>query len=382
MMEKTNNWSYYITWYTNRHQMILVQEVEKRVIELLMKLCTPSKINLDKVEVVLDSVSMILKVDAQLNISKILKNLQKTLSSELCKEFPHLKSIGTELWDSECLMSTLNEEVAADCVRIEKILNSLWAVEYYDIDESFTSYIDESFEKDIDKFKKYLGNRKLGIVEHGERIFLVDKEAIAKEINLNCFECTKIYKYGCCCGSPCDMSSKNKKMFHKHSLQIQNEMKNLDESKYKEIVAKGGFLATDGSINECNGHCSLLVEHEGVRKCIAHKYALDHHIPIYDICPLSCLMYPLEIIELITNKQKTIILLTSVLDEEFTEEFGRWGSYKSLDVDLRCIDKNAHNEVFKEKDYKSIYKVNKNLLTHEFGAQVYKGIEQLFKQQS
>ncbi|MEG0501210.1 MAG: transposase [Cellulosilyticaceae bacterium] len=377
-MGKTNNWCYHITWYTNNHQMVLIEGIEKRIIELLMKLCAESKMYLSKIEVTPDSVQMILEAEEQINTSKILRNIQKALSNVLYKEFPNLKSVGAELWDEDYLMSTLNDEVAEGDVRIEKILNALWAVEYYDIDESITSYIDKSFEKDIDKFKNYLEGRKLGIVEYGDRMILVDKEALVKEINLNCFECTKIYKYGCCCGSPCDMSSKNKKMFDKYSLRIENEVKNLDESQYQEIVANGGFWAADGSLNEWNGHCALLIEHEGVRKCIAHKYALDYHIPIYELCPLSCLMYPLEIIELITNKQKTIILLTSVLDEAFAEEFGRWGSYKSLDVDLRCIDKKAHNEVFKEKDYKSVYKVNENLLIHEFGDKVYKGIAQLF----
>lgn len=364
-------WSYDLTWYTRGHKNILVEEVEKRVEELLIDLCVDIKMNLIQVELTPDSIRLLLGSKGQVNITKVLKMIQKRLSKSLFKKFPRLKEIGTELWDSRYLSSSINNDQSEVDIRIEKVLDSLWSVEYYDLDEGVTD--------DLGEFKNYLIGRKLGIVDDGERVFLIDEEALAKEINLNCFECTKIYKYGCCAGSPCDLSSKNKNMFDKHVLKIASEVKALDESYYNDIVAKGGFVSPEGAITECGGRCSLLVEHEGVYKCIAHKYALDQNIPIYELCPLSCLMYPLEIVELITDKQKKIILLTSVVEEDFAKEFGRWGSYKSLDVDLRCINKDKHNEIFKEKDYKPVYRVNKNLLIHEFGTRIYSGIESLMR---
>lgn len=372
-------WSYHIIMYTHNRKNMLVGEIADRLVELFGALCTELKVSLRQIKIESDQVELRLGVENQMNMTKTLKAWQKSLSQALCKEFPSLKGTGTELWDSTYLISTIGRDAAEKNIRIEKILEALWAVEYYDIDESFTSYLDGSFEKDMAKFKAYLANRNLGIIEYGELVFLVDKEALAKEINLNCFECTKIYQYGCCCGSPCDMSAKNKKMFDKHSLRMQAEVKKIDEQQYDAIIANGGFINSEGVIKEFEGHCSLLIEHEGVSKCIAHKYALDYQIPIYDICPLSCLMYPLEIMELITNKQKTVILLTSVLEETFENEFGRWGSYKTLDVDLRCINKSAHNEIFREKDYKPVYEVNKHLLMHEFDDMIYKGIEKLFE---
>lgn len=368
-METINTWQYHLTWYTRDHKTILVEEIEKHVIHLVGALCDEMKIDLIKIEVLPSTVEVLLGSNTQINIIKTLKAMQKKLSKSLYKKFPELKGIGRELWDSLYLVSTFNKDASEVDIRIEKILDSLWSVEYYDLDEGVTD--------DLDEFKDYLVGRKLGIVDYGNQVFLVDRESLIKEINLNCFECTKTYKYGCCCGSPCNFSAKNKRIFDEHFLHLADEMKKLDEANYNDIVANGGFVSPEGAIKEHKGYCSLLIEHEGVRKCMTHKYALDHQIPIYDLCPLSCLMYPLEIIELITDKQKKVILLTSVLDEYFAKEFGRWGSYKSLDVDLRCINKEAHNEVFKEEDYKPVYKVNKNLLSHEFSAKVYKEIENL-----
>ena len=368
-MEKINNWQYHLTWYTKGRKKILVETIEERVIQMLTDLCDEMKINLMKINVEPDTLSLLLGSKVQVNINKVLRTLQKKLSKSLYKKFSGLKEIGSDLWDGLYLISTNNKDHSEVDIRIEKILDDLWSVEYYDLDEGVTD--------DLNDFKNYLIGRDLGIIDYGENIFLVDQEELAKEINLNCFECTKIYKYGCCSGSPCNLSPKNKKLFDKHFLNIADEIKQLEETHYKQVMENGGFIDANGSIKECGGRCSLLIEHEGVRKCMTHKYALDHRIPIYDLCPLSCLMYPLEIIELITNRQKKVILLTAVLDEHCAKEFGRWGSYKSLDVDLRCINKKAHNEIFKEEDYRPVYQVNKNLLIHEFSPEFYKGIENL-----
>ena len=222
--------------------------------------------------------------------------------------------------------------------------------------------------------------QKLTILEQGGKVFLIDEEALRKEINLNCFACTKLYRYGCCCGSPCNLGSRNRKVFDKHLFNIEEQIKAHDERTYKKIMAKGGFMASDGSINECEGHCALLIEEEGVYKCMAHSYALKRDVPVYSLCPLSCLMYPLEMIELVTNKQRKLMLITSVVDEEFANHFGRWGSYNTLEVELRCINKEGHNDIFREEDYRPVYEVNQGLLCHEFGELFYTSLVEILKE--
>ena len=368
-MNKRDTWQYRMIWYTYKHKAVLVDEVERRLVELIHQLCDELCIQVEHIKLKPDTFSLLISSKKQLNITKILKNMQKKTYKSLSKKFTQLKSTEGDLWDKTYIITSINQNPSEVDIRIEKIFDHLWSAEYYDLDEGVTD--------DLDVFKMYLAHRNLGIIDYGESVFLVDVQALNTEINLNCFECTKIHKYGCRSGSPCDLSVKNRKMFIQHMPNIIEEMKKLDESYYKKVEALGGFLGEKGSIRECEGRCSLLVEHEGAWKCLAHKYALEQHIPSYDLCPLSCLMYPLEIIELITDKQKKIILLTSALDEVFAKEYGRWGSYKDLDVELRCIHKEAHNYIFKEEDYRPVYQVNKNLLIHEFGQEVYEGIEEI-----
>lgn len=368
-MDKINAWHYHITWHTRGHKPLLIGEIQKRITELIMQTCKEMQIHLVQLEVTAETIAIEVLSSVQINSIKTLKNLQKVLSKSLSKKFPELKAAKSDLWDKGYLITSINDTQSERDVRIEKLIDTLWSVEYYDLDEGMD-------DEELEAFKKYLMGRNLGIVDYGEQMFLVDGEAMRKEINLNCFECTKIHQYGCCCGSPCSASHKNKKLLKKHLPQIAEDFQSLEPDQYQAIVTAGGFMDDKGEIKECKGRCSLLVAHEGMWKCMAHKYALEQAMPIYDLCPLSCLMYPLEILELITDKQKKVILLTSVLTEAFAKDFGRWGSYESLDVELRCINKEAHNEIFKVEDYKPVYEVNKNLFIHEFGLEVYSGIEQ------
>ena len=368
-MDKINAWHYHMTWHTRGHKPLLIGEIQKHITKLMRQNCKEMQLQLIELEVTAETIAIEMVSQVQINSTKTLRNLQKVLSKSLCKKFPEFKAVGLDLWDKVYLITSINSTGAELDVRIEKLIDSLWSVEYYDLDEGMD-------DEELEAFKKYLMTRNLGIVDYGDQMFLIDREAILKEINLNCFECTKIYQYGCCCGSPCSASHKNKKLLKKHLPQIAEDFQNLEPEQYQAIVENGGFINNKGEIIECKGRCSLLVAHEGMWKCITHKYALEQAIPIYDLCPLSCLMYPLEILELITDKQKKVILFTSVLTEAFAKDFGRWGSYESLAVDLRCINKEAHNEIFKVEDYKPVYEVNKNLFIHEFGLEVYSGIEQ------
>ena len=358
MIDNESKWYYTIAWYTQGNKPSFEEEIQEMAQGHIAHLCEEQELLLKQIEMQSNSLKIKINSDIQLNINKLVKDLQKKLQAI------------TDLVDEEkTLITTTSSDLSEKDRRLEKLLNSVIDAEYYDMEDSFTSQLED--------LKSYLLAQKLSVIEKNDQIFLVDEEALNHEINLNCFACTKLYKYGCCCGSPCNLGPRNKKVFDKHLLNIEEEVKAYDEATYKKILAKGGFIASDGSINECDGHCALLVEEEGIYKCIAHSYALKRDIPIYEICPLSCLMYPLEIIELITNKQRKLLLLTSVVSEDFARRFGRWGSYNTLEVELRCINKKAHNDVFKEEDYRPVYKVNKDLLCHEFGSTFYESLEEV-----
>lgn len=361
--KKEFKWQYQILWEIEHEKDQLGEQAKVSLPDLLKKACQSLDILLEWVSVESNAVEFMISADMQLNMNKMMKILQKKC----------VKCVRLECWKSKTVCISVNDRLAGEDARIEKLLGAVTDVAYYDLDEMF--------DEELKDFKIYLKQRKLGVIDWGDRIFLVDKEALKQQINLNCFECTKIHKYGCCSGRPCEMSRKNQAMLKMHSTHLEEDMQKIDPEWHSEIVASGGIWAEDDMIKEWQGRCALLVEHEGVHKCMAHKYALENDIPIYEICPLSCLMYPLEMLELLSNQQNKIILLTSVLEDEFATQFGRWGSYRSLAVDLRCLDKNAHNEIFRQEAYQPVYRVNQNLLIHELGKMVYWGIERLLKEE-
>ncbi len=365
-------WQYTVIWYGKERDLLTKEEEKKAIREYIITLGDEQHFKVEEVEVTPQYIKMSIKVRGQINSSKVMKQFQKKLTTYIKKSIGSLPE-EVELWDEQrTLMMSKQIEGSRQNKRLEKILQAVIDAEYYDLEDGFTSQLED--------LKRYILEQKISLVEEGERLFLVDEEALKKEINLNCFECTKLYQYGCCCGSPCNLGSRNRKNFDKHLINIEEAVRAYDQGTYEKILSKGGFIASDGSINACDGHCALLVEEEGVYKCIAHSYALKRDIPVYSICPLSCLMYPLEIIELITNKQRKVLLLTSVVDETFAHKLGRWGSYNTLEVELRCIDKQKHNAIFREEDYKPVYQVSKGLLCHEFGELFYSGLVKVLEE--
>lgn len=354
-------WKYHITWMQSEAEgPEIYSDKYQEINDLLDKLCRENKVSLLDTEIRGGEIDLSLGSEKQLNLGKMVKNLQKQIS----------KQLGLELADWKCQMVTAGEEKAKYDVRIKSILDNLWSGSYYDLDEGLS-------DAELKKLKSYLENRKLAMIEMEEQVFLADREALAKEINLNCFACTKKHQYGCCCGSPCGFSEKNMDLFDRHTLAMEEALQAISRQQYERLQSNGGFMTANGKLKAYDGHCSLLIEEQGIYKCLAHKYALDHQIAPYEICPLSCLMYPLEMIELVTNKRKKVILLTSVIEEDFAQSFGRWGSYESLEVELRCIHKEAHNDMFKKEDYRPVYEVNQGLLSHEFGKRLYKSLKKL-----
>lgn len=278
--------------------------------------------------------------------------------------------------DDNWLVITYYEK-EGDKTRLEKLLGSIAETFYYDVYHLYGP--------DAQQLKQHMLNRQVSLIDWKDKIILVDQEALLKKINLNCEVCTSHSEYGCCCGSPCHYSKGNLKLYKAHEEAILKQLREIEPDFYEAIKiqnqeqwikGKVELVGDDGEIGECNGRCMLLVREKGTARCIAHHYALEQGIPIYQICPLSCLLFPMEIIEVITDKGKRILCLTSVVEDEIATEIGRWGSYKNLGISLACIDEKQHNIWFKKEDYKPVYKVNEGLLTYKLGEFIYAGIAQ------
>ena len=364
-----DNWCYQFRWYMTKHHegengIQEIEETERQMItQEILSLCEKKTYQVQRLYIKAGEIRLDIGTTSQIHTGKVLKNLQKIITKK------GLIDLGR--WEQ--IVTTTSKEEASKDIRIQKLLNDIWSASYYDLEEGLD-------ENEVAQLKEIFSHRRLYVIEKEEQVYLIDQEALMKEINLNCFECTKKHPYGCCCGIPCGFSDKNLALFDQHMLEIEEVMKAMDEQQYKRLEEKGGFLTANGKLRAFDGHCSLLVEEDGSYKCIAHKYALDRSIPIYDLCPLSCLMYPLEVIELITSKHKKVYLFTSVVEEALASQIGRWGSYDSLQVELRCIHKEAHNDFFKKEAYRPVYKVNEGLIQHEFGEYIGSCIKEVLEQ--
>lgn len=113
-------------------------------------------------------------------------------------------------------------------------------------------------------------------------------------------------------------------MFDLHAGKIVDLIRENDYTRYNSILANGGFISSTGDISEFDSCCSFFMFDDGASKCSIHKYACDNDISIYDICPLSCLLFPMEIIEL--HGETDSYFITSIVDYDFWNIFLDVGS--------------------------------------------------------
>lgn len=257
-----------------------------------------------------------------------------------------------------------------------QLIDSISASAYYDAEILFDGEIDE--------LKKYLKERSLETFEWDQYVIMLDKKALKEEVNLCCEKCTRKNEFGCCCGSPCNMSKCNLKNYRKYQKEINKRFYEIDPVRYAELLedqkTDGGVLNLvdeEGFIGEHNGRCNLLVRKDGMARCITHLFAIEQGISPYELSPLSCLMFPVELFSLLTREGKNILLVTSAVDNEFSTKYGRWGGYRNHHLEFQCVDKKSHDEAFTKSDYHPLYKVSEKLITHEFGVSLYKKIEEI-----
>lgn len=268
-------------------------------------------------------------------------------------------------------------------LEIAGVIDKITGAGYYDLEWLLDG--------DMDELKQYLRSCSLSMIEWMEYTILIDEKALTEKVNLNCSACTQKNKFGCCCGSPCHMSQKNVANYRKYKEQINRRFHEIDPVRYRELLGhqKKALSVTDytllelvdeqGFIREYDGRCQLLVRKDGMARCLTHLFALEKGISVYELSPLSCLMFPLELLVFITEDGKYVMLITGALEKEFSKKFGRWGGYREHHLEFQCVDLKNHDQLFEEKDYKPLYKVSKELLVHEFSEQVYKQIEQICK---
>jgi len=98
---------YNIVWCPKYRRKVLVDEVERRLKEIIIDITEKQNVEIIKMEIMPDNVHMLVEVDPQYGIHKLVKKLKRVSSRILRKEFKHLTTKLPTLWTHSYFVSTV-----------------------------------------------------------------------------------------------------------------------------------------------------------------------------------------------------------------------------------------------------------------------------------
>ena len=112
MKYKTNNnvcysCKYHVVWCPKYRRKVLVGGVDTRLKELLLQTAAEHAADIIEMEMMPDHVHLLLEVDPQYGIHKVVKQMKGRSSRILRQEFPWLKSRLPTLWTNSYFVSTV-----------------------------------------------------------------------------------------------------------------------------------------------------------------------------------------------------------------------------------------------------------------------------------
>lgn len=229
---------------------------------------------------------------------------------------------------------------------------------------------------------------------HLPHAFEIDTAALATPVLLDCGRCHQAHAESCCEGGfPFPPTEDLLPVLDLFSPLIADRY--LDAAAQRQIREQGLFAAhleTAGHptiATAAGGNCLFCrVEGEGPA-CAAHRFALEQGRGPHELKPLSCLLYPLDLIE---GADGTVLLTALTAD---TARFSRWGEDYRLDFlcanlalrervaagetdDLRPnIRRDLDEQSFARERYRPAYLEGRETLIARYGLELYKEIESL-----
>lgn len=103
----TYSCKYHVVWCPKYRRKVLIDGVDTRLKEILQEVATEKQAEIIEVEVMPDHVHLLVEVDPQFGISKLVKFMKGRSSRLLRQEFPRLKSRLPTLWTNSYFVSTV-----------------------------------------------------------------------------------------------------------------------------------------------------------------------------------------------------------------------------------------------------------------------------------
>jgi len=240
--------------------------------------------------------------------------------------------------------------------------------------------------------KRLLQSGRLLRLEHAE----FDLEALMTPVLLDCANCRRAHRESCCEGGfPFPPSADLLPVIDAHREGILARL----EEPVRAHIAEHGFyedrhLETCGhpTIGTYAGNC-LFARIETAAAgpaCMAHRQALEEGLHPEQLKPLSCLLYPLDLIQ----GEDGRIFVTALTKE--TARFSRWGADYRLDflcanyeLRRRLADGTAGGDLrpnirqdmtagcFPLERYRPAYVEGRDLLLRRFGEEVWDEVHRL-----
>lgn len=98
---------YHVVWCPKYRRKVLIGAVETRLKEIIKDVCIEFKSEMIELEIMPDHVHLLVEVDPQFGIHRLIKNIKGRTSRILRLEFKHLKSRLPTLWTNSYFVSTV-----------------------------------------------------------------------------------------------------------------------------------------------------------------------------------------------------------------------------------------------------------------------------------
>jgi len=98
---------YHVVWCPKYRRSVLVNGADVQLKEIIQSVCTASRADLLKLEVMPDHVHLLVEVDPHYGIHRLVRSIKGRSSRLLRQEYPWLKSRLPTLWTNAYLVSTV-----------------------------------------------------------------------------------------------------------------------------------------------------------------------------------------------------------------------------------------------------------------------------------
>ena len=98
---------YHVIWCPKYRRSVLVDQVETRLKEIIHQIANDHGSEILELEIMPDHVHLLIEVDPQYGIHKLIKSMKGASSRTLRAEFPSLKSRLPTLWTNSYFVSTV-----------------------------------------------------------------------------------------------------------------------------------------------------------------------------------------------------------------------------------------------------------------------------------